>query len=122
MSHVAPNPSTQSQHPWRAAIRTGGATLLSLLFALAAVGPDVVEFVEKQWPGSPGAAIVASIVTVIVGLSILVNRVALYAPVTAFLTRIGAGPSPADPRTAQERFNDDQAARSRAGLPPVDQA
>jgi uncharacterized membrane protein HdeD (DUF308 family) len=86
--------TTQTVHPWRAALRTGGAIFIALLFALAAVGPLVVEFVGDQFPGSPAEAIVAGTVGFIVGLSVLVNRVALLPAVSALLTRVGLGPAP----------------------------
>ena len=86
--------STQSAHPWRASIRTGGAVLVSGLAAAAVVGPEVAEFVESQWPGSAGSAIVLSAVGVVAAASSLVNRIALLAPVADFLDKIGLGPTP----------------------------
>ena len=85
---------TQTVHPWRAALRTGGAITVSLILALAAIGPLTFEFVEDQFPGSPAAAIVAASAGFIAGLAILVNRIALLPAVSAFLTKIGLGPAP----------------------------
>lgn len=85
---------TQVRRPWRAALRTGGAVAVSLLVALAAIGPYVVEFVSEQFPGSPAVGIVAGVSGFIVGLSVLVNRIALLPAVSALLTKIGMGPMP----------------------------
>lgn len=85
---------TQVRRPWRASLRTGGAVALSLLTALALIGPEVVKFVSEQFPGSPAVGIVAGASGFIVGLSVLVNRIALLPAVSALLTKIGMGPTP----------------------------
>jgi len=85
---------TQVRRPWRASLRTGGAVAVSLLTALALVGPEVVKFVSEQFPGSPAVAIVASVSGFIVGLAVLVNRVALIPAVSDLLTKLGLGPTP----------------------------
>ncbi|MDF2693696.1 MAG: uncharacterized protein K0S65_2079 [Labilithrix sp.] len=90
---IVPAP-TQSAHPWRASLRTGGAVLVAGLAAAAAVGPEIVQFVEAQFPGSPAVAYVVSGVGIVTGLSVAVNRIALLAPVTKFLTMLGLGPAP----------------------------
>jgi hypothetical protein len=86
--------STQSAHPWRASVRTAAAVGIAALAALAAIGPELVNFVAEQFPGSPAAGIVAAGSGFIVGLSLLVNRIALLAPVASFLQSIGLGPTP----------------------------
>lgn len=90
--------STQSKHPWRASVRTGLNTLLLLLTALAVGMPEIVSFVRDQWPGSPAVQIVVTTSGIIVGLSILVNRLLLLPPVAALLQAIGLGPAPTGER------------------------
>lgn len=85
---------TQTAHPWRASVRTALSVALALLGALAVAGPEIVKFVAEQFPDSPAAGIVASVVGFIVGLSLLVNRVILLAPVASFFQKIGLGPVP----------------------------
>jgi hypothetical protein len=85
---------TQSAHPWRASIRTAGAVGVAAIAALAAIGPELVTFVSEQFPGSPAVGVVAAGSGFVVGLSLLVNRVALLAPVASFLQKIGLGPTP----------------------------
>lgn len=91
---MADHVSTQNVFPWRAALRTGGAVTLSLIAALAVIGPEVVTFVGQQFPGSPAVGIVSGVSVFIVGLSVLVNRIALLGPVASFLLKIGFGPAP----------------------------
>jgi len=88
--------ATQNQHPWRASLRTAGSIAVAVLVALAAIGPEVVTFVEEQFPGSPASAIVAGISGFIVGLSALVNRIILLQPVADLLQKIGLGPAPTE--------------------------
>lgn len=86
--------STQSNHPWRASLRTAGSVLLAVIAALAVVGPEIVTFVEEQFPGSPAVGVVAGVSAFIVGLSALLNRIILLPAVDTLLTRIGLGPTP----------------------------
>lgn len=86
--------STQTTHPWRASLRTGGAVAISALGAAAAAGPLISDFVNEQFPGTPAGSAVLAGVGFIAGLSVLVNRLALLAPVAAFFTKIGLGPAP----------------------------
>lgn len=88
--------STQSKHPWRASVRTGLNTALLVLAALAVGMPEIVAFVREQWPESPAVGIVTGASAVVVGLSVLVNRVLLLPAVTDLLEAIGLGPTPKD--------------------------
>lgn len=88
--------STQSTHPWRASLRTGGAVAVSGLSAAAVAGPVIAEFVNEQFPGTPVAAATVGVVGFVAGLSVLVNRVALLGPVADFFTKIGLGATPKD--------------------------
>lgn len=86
--------STQVAHPWRASLRTAGVHAIVILAALAAIGPEVVSFVEEQFPGSPAGGIVAGASSFIVGLSLLLNRLILLAPVAKAFDKLGLGPAP----------------------------
>lgn len=86
--------TTQSQHPWRASLRTAGAVAVTVLLALAAAGPEIVEFVADQFPDSPAVPIVAAVSGFIVALAALVNRLMLLGPIANLLQRLGLGPAP----------------------------
>lgn len=91
---MADSTPTQNAHPWRASLRTAGSIGIALLAALAVIGPEIVAFVEEQFPGSPAVGIVAAGSAFVVGLSAVVNRIALLGPVADFLAKIGLGPAP----------------------------
>lgn len=94
MSHVAPNNTTQAQHPWRASIRTALVFLpVALLFLngallivrdeLAGAGVGLPEWLTLALNG------------VIVGTGVAIavlNRVILLPGFNDVLTRIGLGP------------------------------
>lgn len=86
--------STQKKYPWRASIRTGGAVAIAALTAAAAAGPLIADFVAEQFPGTPAAAVTLAVVVFVSGLSTLVNRLILLAPVAALFQKIGLGPVP----------------------------
>ena len=86
--------STQVEHPWRAALRTGVNTALSVL-ALAVVAlPLISEFVSEFWPGSPVVAWIATAVAFAGAIATLINRLILLPAFNDLLTRIGLGPAP----------------------------
>ena len=86
--------STQVEHPWRAALRTGVNTALSVL-ALAVVAlPEVSKFIEQFWPGSPAIAWIATAVLFAGAIATLLNRLILLPAFNDLLTRIGLGPAP----------------------------
>ena len=58
MTNINPTDPTQVSYPWRAALRTGGQTLIAVLVAITAAAPLVNDFIEQTWPGSPAAAYV----------------------------------------------------------------
>lgn len=88
--------STQTVHPWRAALRTGTNTALSVLTLLVVALPLVSDFIEEFWPGSPAVAWIASAVLFAGALATLINRLILLPAFNEFLTRIGLGPAPKD--------------------------
>lgn len=85
---------TQTQHPWRASLRTGGAVAVSGLTAAAAAAPLIGDFVTEQWPDTPATTVVVAGVGIVTGASVLVNRILLLPAVNRFLTKIGLGPQP----------------------------
>lgn len=89
----SPEP-TQVVHPWKAAVRTGIQTFLGAAVVLAVVAPQITEFLDQWFPGSPvitwitvGAAFIAS-------LAALISRIMALPQVNAALTSIGLGATP----------------------------
>lgn len=90
MEAINPTP-TQVSHPWRAALRTGLWTALTVAGALVLALPMVAEFVEQFWPGSPVVAFIGTVTAVLAGAVVLVNRVMTIPVVNDWLTQLGIG-------------------------------
>lgn len=94
MSNINPTDPSQVSYPWRAALRTGGQTLIAVLVAITAAAPLVNDFIAQTWPGSPAAAFVLGAAAFAGALATLVTRVMSLEAVNDLLTRFGLGATP----------------------------
>jgi hypothetical protein len=94
MSHVNPSDPTQVSYPWKTAIRTAIQTFLSVALVLSLVAPELQEFIDQFWPGSPVVAWIGTGAIFIAALAGLVTRIMAIEAVNAALTRIGLGATP----------------------------
>lgn len=112
--------STQSEHPWRAAVRTGVNVVISSLALLLLALPELSKFVEEVWPGSPVIAWIGGAVLFLGALSTLINRIILLPGFNDFLTRIGFGPAPKDEVAPGIQILDPRDNGLGGSAPPVD--
>lgn len=86
--------TTQTTHPWRAALRTGLAVFLSasafLAVALPIALPFLQQYLPEQWVGYAVGA-----VGFVTALATVVNRLMLTTQFNDLLTKLGMGPAPA---------------------------
>lgn len=94
MSHVNPSDATQVSYPWKTALRTGIQTFLAVAAVLVLVAPQLQEFIDQFWPGSPVIAWIGVGATFVAALAGLVTRIMAIEAVNAALTRIGLGATP----------------------------
>ena len=83
--------STQVAYPWRAALRTGLATLLGLLLALPAVASILTETLGDVLPAD-WLTIAASIAAGGAAVATAITRIMVIPAVSDLLTSIGLGP------------------------------
>lgn len=87
---------TQVRHPWKATVRTAIQTFLSAATILVLVAPQVQEFVDQFWPGSPVIAWIGTASVFVAALAALITRIMAIPAVDAALTKIGLGAKPAE--------------------------
>lgn len=93
-------PSTQTQHPWRASLRTALVALTILAPAISAGGEEVTKFVDQVIPGTSAGAAISGTIAALTGLILLLNRIILLPSVAAALQAAGVGPVPNAPEPA----------------------
>lgn len=102
--------TTQVEHPWRAALRTGLFVWLPLLVMGLAVVPEIIEVVLQE-VGKANVTLPTWLYATLAGTStvagliaVILNRLALLPRVNELLTRLRIGPAPkmpnADDRSA----------------------
>lgn len=94
MSEVNPTDPTQVSYPWKTAVRTAIQTFLAVAGVLTIVAPQLQEFIDQFWPGSPVIAWIGVGATFIAALAALVTRIMAIEAVNAALTKIGLGATP----------------------------
>ena len=99
---------TQVAHPWRAALRTAVAVLLSLALVLPIVWAIIGEELEKVgWAiPEPVGTVVGVIIAAITAAAAIVTRVMAIPAVSDWLTRLNLGPTPAGVETQPEPIDD----------------
>lgn len=98
MSHVTfPNTiePTQVRYPWKTTVRTALQAFLSAATILALIAPQLQEFVDQFWPGSPVVAWIGTAAVFVAALAALITRIMAIPAVDAVLTKIGLGAKPA---------------------------
>lgn len=84
--------ATQTQYPWRTAVRSGVGVLLLFLIAAAAASPVIGPWVDHYVPGA-GAGVIGF--GVFCGsLALLIKRVGAIPAVAALFVRLGVGVVP----------------------------
>ena len=98
---------TQVAHPWRAALRTAVAVLLSLALVLPIVWAIIGEELGKVgWAiPEPVGTVVGIIIAAITAAAAIVTRVMAIPAVSDWLTRFNLGPTPAG-KTQPEPIDD----------------
>jgi len=94
MSDPIPADPTQVAYPWKTAVRTAIQTFLAVAGVLTLVAPQLQEFIDQFWPGSPVIAWIGVGATFVAALAGLVTRIMAIEAVNAALTRIGLGATP----------------------------
>lgn len=94
MTHVLEPEPTQVAFPWKATIRTGIQTFLSVAGILALVAPMLQEFIDQFWPGSPVIAWIGTAAVFTAALAALITRIMAIPAVNDLLTKIGLGATP----------------------------
>lgn len=94
MSEVNPTDPSQVSYPWKAAIRTGIQTFIAVAAVAVAVAPQLQEFIDQFWPGSPVIAWIGGAATFVAALALLVTRIMAIESVNALLTKVGLGATP----------------------------
>ena len=85
---------TQVRYPWKTTIRTAIQAFLSAAMILTLIAPQLQEFVDQFWPGSPVVAWIGTGSVFIAALAALVTRIMAIPAVDAALTRVGLGAKP----------------------------
>lgn len=85
---------SQVAFPWRAALRTGFQTALTVLSVLIIALPMVSDFVAEFWPDSPVIAWIAGGTALAGALAALLTRIMAIPGVDELLTRFGMGAEP----------------------------
>ena len=83
--------ATQVAYPWRAALRTGLATLLALLLALPAIASILTDTLGGVLPAD-WLAVVASVAAGGAAVATAITRIMVIPAVSELLTSIGLGP------------------------------
>ena len=98
IEYIPKRAATQVQYPWRAAIRTGVAVLVSLATVLPIGWRIIVEEVERAgWTvPAPLGLIVAAVIGGVSVAAAIVTRIMAIPQVSDLLTRLGLGPEPAE--------------------------
>lgn len=85
---------TQVRYPWKTTVRTAIQAFLSAAGILALVAPQLQEFVDQFWPGSPVIAWIGTGAIFVAALAALITRIMAIPAVDAVLTKIGLGAKP----------------------------
>lgn len=94
MTEINPTDPTQVSYPWKTAVRTGIQTFLSAAAVLALVAPELQEFIDQFWPGSPVIVWIGTGAAFVSALALLITRIMATEGVNDLLTRIGLGATP----------------------------
>ena len=94
MSQVNPSDPTQVSYPWKTAVRTAIQTFIGAAGVLSIAAPQLQEFIDQFWPGSPVVGWIGVAAAFIAALAALVTRIMAIPAVNDALTRIGLGATP----------------------------
>jgi len=94
MTEINPTDATQVSYPWKTTVRTAIQTFLGAATVLAVIAPELQEFVDQFWPGSPVIAWIAAGSAFVAAVAGLITRIMANETVNAFLTKIGLGATP----------------------------
>lgn len=94
MPEVNPTDPSQVSYPWRAALRTGGQTVLAVAAVLVAAAPILTDFVNQFWPGSAVAGWIAGAAVFAGAVATAITRIMALESVNNLLTRFGLGATP----------------------------
>lgn len=95
-----PTTPTQVLYPWRAALRTGLAVLLTAAIVVPIVWSIVQEELAVAGVVIPEGVVstIGASIAILLAVSAIITRVMAIPAVSDMLTRVGVGPAPYEPR------------------------